>query len=765
MKEWLKGLGKAAVDAGKAKLDDTRGRLMEPPLSPTETASYDRYRALSHLARGDLERGGMPPCPAEESLLTRRDIRTLLQHPEFLQALEKGRAIDVEWKQQRVAEEDARFRAQEARKAAEEERLKAEQKARLPNLKAFYDNELNPIVVRLSAVRPLLSDQDFRLFAADNVERHDMNPKSGHAPGLQGFALNLVLDASLAKGVGTAMETAFASGYLQRTLRDFNEAERGALRLGAILHELGKMSAWDLTKLQLSLIWNEGRTAIQGLPNRFDKLSEKKVFTEGFGDLIVSRFGSPETAVEEVQERCRRLLASSDNPALQEALMENLFSGAQWLTASRAKGLAEHGETASALRLGQFVDGSGELLYDMNAPVITIAQPGSGKSQAHSLRNLLTLKAPAVVLDVKDRELFDNSAGWRAANVGPVYRFDPQHADGSIRFNPLDFIDADDPETAYEQAGKIAELLTVPPEKGDYFDERGTQVIMGAVLDVALREVGDRRNMQAVLDRVSGVDTTDLDATKDFFQDFVAELQMSDLSPLRRMGKSLHKLIGSDQLRGIMDTAVKALGAWEPPRIARLTASTTFSPERLRDENATLYLCVNQGNVKGYAAVLRVILGITLAYLCERKPKAGDLPVTFILDEVARLRRMSIIEDASDIGRGYKVRLWLFIQNMGQLASEYPNADGLLKNCLARCYLSPDEDTAQWLSANLGTRHGLIDGSKHPLVEPHTLTGPEYRDRMIVMLNGYDNARLSKVLADKTPELQERMAVPVPAGG
>jgi type IV secretion system protein VirD4 len=218
---------------------------------------------------------------------------------------------------------------------------------------------------------------------------------------------------------------------------------------------------------------------------------------------------------------------------------------------------------------------------------------------------------------------------------------------------------------------------------------------------------------------------------------------MHEMPTLRRLGSALSKM-PDKQREGVFDTARTKLKVWESPAIARLTKDTTFSPQLLREKRATLYLCVDLADIKRFASVLRVLLGSSIAVLCRGTPDAEAETVTFFLDELPRLKRMDVVEEALDVGRGFGVRLWMFAQNVGQLEASYPNAEGMIGNCLAQCYMNPETERAAWLSRHLGKRRGLLDGSEYPLVEASDLTGTEYADKVVVMLNGMDNAVLTK---------------------
>ncbi|AFI04128.1 type IV secretory system conjugative DNA transfer family protein [Helicobacter cetorum] len=76
--------------------------------------------------------------------------------------------------------------------------------------------------------------------------------------------------------------------------------------------------------------------------------------------------------------------------------------------------------------------------YDTPLSTLIIAPPGSGKTAAVAIPNLLTLKSSVVVLDIKG-ELCDLTAGYRQQVLGnEIYIFNPLGDDNSLKFNPFD---------------------------------------------------------------------------------------------------------------------------------------------------------------------------------------------------------------------------------------------------------------------------------------------------------------------------------------
>ncbi len=82
--------------------------------------------------------------------------------------------------------------------------------------------------------------------------------------------------------------------------------------------------------------------------------------------------------------------------------------------------------------------------------MVTIAPPGSGKTQCNVFPNLLTWKGPAIVLDISG-DIYEHTAGWRAAHVGPVYKFSPLEPEDSHKYNPLAFV-RNEPDFIWEDA-------------------------------------------------------------------------------------------------------------------------------------------------------------------------------------------------------------------------------------------------------------------------------------------------------------------------
>lgn len=618
----------------------------------------------------------------------------------------------------------------------------------LAAIDAFYANELNPVTASVAAAVPsLLTRQAIERGVVDAAQKISSDLRQMNAG--DSVTLGVLKDISNKSDIAT-VAGGIEGAVFTRTLRDMTEAERATLRLGAMLQALGILTSQDVLRATLPIVWNEGKCAVKML-STISSPDKQAAVREGLKVVILGTFGNATAAAELVQEGLRKALGENGlAPDVRSMLERYVVRGARWMTPTEGKtALISDPNSPTALRLGTFTGSPQELLYDMNESLLTIAPPGQGKSQAHVLRNLLHMNGPAVVLDIKG-EMFSTSARWRSANVGNVYVYAPSLPHLSKHYNPLDGV-RDNPEYAWDDAKKLADLLVVPSTNSSgntYFEDRSRDILATALADVALTEPDERRNMATVLDRIYVSE----DERIIEWCDHLAGIN----TQLRRQADALRGM-PAKQREGVFDSARRHLDVWQSPSVETISDKSEFSADLLRKENATLYLVVPLEDIKRLAPVLRVIIGQTINSLCRGEAEAGAKPVTFFLDEFPQLGRMDVIEQGLDLGRGFGVRFWLFCQNLGQLEKAYQNFQGIISGCAVRSFMNPDETAAKWLSQNLGQREGLIDGTRKPLVEPHQLTGPEFAEHVVVFLRKHHPARLDKRPAYADPVTAERM--------
>ncbi|QRG10299.1 type IV secretory system conjugative DNA transfer family protein (plasmid) [Xanthobacter dioxanivorans] len=602
-----------------------------------------------------------------------------------------------------------------------------------------YSNDLTPIEIRVADLVPGLisrvSLERMGIAMADELAtfKKIYNNKDDGMDRLIGDTQ----ESYLRKIAAGALEDA----VLTRTLTDFKDNERAVLRLTEILHALGEVSARERMEIFAPIVWNEGKCLVRSDVPGFRSGDRLEALRERLGKLLLGHFGETVASAERLQARLRAVLAQPGRVGEGDrAVLERyLFAGARWLAPdSSASSLAPQGTNSrTVLRLGAFEDG-GDLLYDLPQSLTTIGMPGSGKSQTQVARNLLHYRGGAVVVDLKG-ELFDMTGGWRHAEVGPVQCFAPDRPEISATFNPLDWVRGD-PIYAWDDAERLADLLVVKTKeaKDPYWEQRGLSLVTTALSYTAIAAPPEQRNMSHVLNQLYAI-SEDEDRQK-----WAAALAETGVEQLRLEAKAFRDM-PQNQREGVFENARTQLRVWISPAIKAISHTSSINTLGLRT-GATLYLCVRDEDLERYATVLRPLIGLSMRDLMFGGPDREAPVVTFFIDEAPRLGRMDILESMIDIGRGYGLRVWLLAQNIGQFRERYKNADGMIGNCMVRCYMNPDEEDAQRLSRLLNEREGLLDGRRKALVEPWQLSGPEYADKIIAFIAKNHPARLTKVM-------------------
>jgi type IV secretion system protein VirD4 len=540
-------------------------------------------------------------------------------------------------------------------------------------------------------------------------------------------------------------------GTLVRSIAAMSPRERETLRAAYHLYNIGELVPLNFHTVRLVLLFGDGKAQVYkpefavGGPVQ-DFASAVKNWTQMSAESAVSSVLQWLEAV--VQRR-------PDDPTVKLLSGRLLGGGDAALSSADEFAAAQNPQSTTALIFGA-AEGSGRLVtYTGEGSVITVAPPGSGKTQCHVFPTLLSWSGPAVVLDVKG-EIFAGTSRWRKENVGPVYKFSPLDPGTSNHYNPLSAVRSN-PDFLWEDSRFLADMMIVPSETKDpFWENRARDVLTAAIARACLTEDPAKRSFANVLDIFHGVG----------WDPFVRELQARvDIRSMMRAGASLGELEKKTR-DGVLQTGLSSLSAWDGDRIERTTRSSDWSPLDLRGgTNPTIYICLKPNEVESYISVLRVFIAQHIRMLTASLPPRGAAPILFVLDELPRLRQMPPVEEALEIGRQYGIKLWMFTQSLGQLETAYPNAEGMVGSCAVRMFMNPSlhDGTAQKLSDEIGFQEGVLDNSRQKIVEAPALAGPDYKDFVVVMAAGYKPFRLKKRFAYQDQTLKGRMGSLVPA--
>jgi type IV secretion system protein VirD4 len=466
---------------------------------------------------------------------------------------------------------------------------------------------------------------------------------------------------------------------------------------------------------------------------------------------------------------------------------------ARWLTSDEMTG--EHWCPEGGLLLGCR---AGRLLgWNDDRHVVTIAGSRAGKGVSLIIPNLLLYEGSALIIDPKGENAritaARRGAGVPGGGVGglgqDVHVLDPFGVSGiqSSCFNPLDELDPES-EDFIEDAGTFADALITHPDHGErHWTESAQALLRALILLAAGDEDPARRNLITVRNMLMLTDEKIRDrqmmqppslGTLSAQDGLIEILLAEDVKPygyvcfgvaeqLRAMG---------DNERGSVLSAARTQTQWlDSTRIHRLLSASDFNLADLKRKKMTVYLCLPAMRMGTHAKWFRLMILLALSVM-ERTQAKPPAPVLFVLDEFPALGHMQVIETAAGLMAGFGVKLWVIVQNLGQLKQHYNKAwETFFANSgVVTAFGVVDHESQKEISAKLGRMRmtervntgavgtALLSGAAAfkddyfdvPLLAEHELGGIFRREqkRLLILAAG-----LSPAIAERLEYFRERM--------
>ena len=347
------------------------------------------------------------------------------------------------------------------------------------------------------------------------------------------------------------------------------------------------------------------------------------------------------------------------------------FGSAEWASFDHLQGHGLIGD--QGFHLGVFTDtqhGTHPLHYTGERHLLTVAPTRSGKGIGAIIPNLLTYRGSALVIDPKGENAIITAArrgyGSSEKNIQgmgqKIHVVDPWGITGlrSSRFNPLDWLDVND-EAINENVMILADAMITPHSGGrdQFWDEEAKALLMGLLLHVALDvKEADNRTLGRVRDIIS-MDIEDMN-------NILGEMLKSPNIIIR--GAASRTLSKEAKLKSSVLASLQSHTHFlDSPRIRESLSVSDFKFEDLKTTEMTVYLVLPSDRLNTFGRWLRLLIQQALtvnARNIETKPKK---PVLFLLDEMAALGRLSMVEQAYGLMAGFGMQLWGIVQDLSQL--------------------------------------------------------------------------------------------------
>ncbi|WP_299654983.1 type IV secretory system conjugative DNA transfer family protein [uncultured Jannaschia sp.] len=443
---------------------------------------------------------------------------------------------------------------------------------------------------------------------------------------------------------------------------------------------------------------------------------------------------------------------------------------------------------------------------------LVLAGSGGYKTTAIGIPTLLTWTGSAIVLD-PSREIgpmvakvrqgrmgqrvvtLDPSAGGRGArgDAGTVHPVNGSPESGApttgaptTGFNALDWIDIAAP-LAEANVEAVATWLVGEPARGtgagsaEFFRDLGKSLIACLLADLLWDEGIPRHNK--TLRQLRRVLVTPEAEMRGKLKDVHA----TSASPLARdLAGTLMGLV-DETFSGVYANANQATRWLSTAAYADLVSGDAFETSELCDGNLTVFVQIPLKVLQATPGLGRVVIGALLNAAYEAD---GDVHgrILFLLDEVARLGPMAVLETARDAGRKYGLTLLLLYQSQGQLIEQWgrEGARAWSDSTSWRLYAAlQDPETARELSQTCG-EHGVIAASegdtrgtsgrwaggtsssagrsanrsemRRSLIKPDELLQDTRTDEAFVILRGAKPLRCGRAIYFRRPEMAAEVA-------
>jgi type IV secretion system protein VirD4 len=431
--------------------------------------------------------------------------------------------------------------------------------------------------------------------------------------------------------------------------------------------------------------------------------------------------------------------------------------------------------------------GKAELLVDpcRLGPTHSLIIAGSGGFKSTSaIATLLHWTGSAVILD-PSCELGPMLATSRTTLGHTVATLDPLHA-GDCGFNVLDWIDPDAPD-AETNVQAVAGWICgeIKPngsgENAEFFHNWGRHLVLCLLAHMLWSDdcaPGDK-TLRTLREAV----VTPEGKMRDVLRGIHA---ISKSSMARQIAGSLMEMKAEETFSGIYANANEATFWLSVPSYADLVSGNSFHTAQIADGKLTAFVQIPLKSLQSTPALGRVIIGALLNAVYEANG-AVQGRVLFLLDEVARLGRMGILEQSRDAGRKYGITLQLLYQSVGQIVEQWGQEgrrawyDGVSWRGYAAVQ---DMDTAREVSAaagefgvlatsegdnsgrsgvfgKMGSRSKGRNTSHHEihraLIKPEEMTQNARTDEIFIIARGTQPIRCGRAIYFRRPEMVEQV--------
>ncbi|MDR2760662.1 MAG: type IV secretory system conjugative DNA transfer family protein [Rickettsiales bacterium] len=336
------------------------------------------------------------------------------------------------------------------------------------------------------------------------------------------------------------------------------------------------------------------------------------------------------------------------------------FADAHWATMSEMK-KAKLFEKKGFL-LGKY---KGQFLVEKSYQHILLFAPtGSGKGVGFVIPNLLFWDESVIVHDIK-LENYEKTSGFRYSVLKQkVYLWNPADQKGVTHcYNPLDWV-ARDKGGLVDDVQKIASFLLA---KDDFWFNEARSLVTGLML-ILYADPNRPKTLGEVLRLIRSEDLAYSIAV-------ILDTFGATIHPVGYMNLNAFLNKADKERSGVCSTASSALELWSNPFVDTATSKSHVNIGTFRKIPTTFFVGISPNNINRLQPLLQIFYQQCATIFTNKMPAKDEKKgVLMLIDEFPTLGELKEIKIGIAYYRGYKVKLFLVVQDTEQLKDIYKDA-------------------------------------------------------------------------------------------
>ncbi len=399
---------------------------------------------------------------------------------------------------------------------------------------------------------------------------------------------------------------------------------------------------------------------------------------------------------------------------------------------------------------------------------MVFAGSGGYKTTSVTIPTALKWRGTLVALDPSN-EVAPMVMKHRMSAGREVHVLDPKSP--NVGFNALDWIGRFGGTKEEDIAAVASWIVSDSPRQNavrdDFFRASSLQLLTAIIADVCLsgNTEAENQTLRQVRANLSEPEPKLRARLQDIYDGSKSIFVKENVAPFINMTP--------ETFSGVYANAAKETHWLSYPNYAALVSGSSFNTDELADGIVDVFINLDLKTLENHAGIARVIIGSFLNAIYNRN---GDISgrALFLLDEVARLGYLRILETARDAGRKYGITLTMLYQSIGQMREAYGGRDATSKWFESASWISfaavNDPETADYISKRSGmttvevdqmSRSSKMSGSSRtrskqlsarPLIQPHEVLRMR-TDEQIVFTAGHPPLRCGRAIWFRRKEM------------